>query len=327
MLANATRFAARGIPNLSETGEDLLLVVVKGSFELTPSGGVVVAAEPNPVRLVDEPFDSEAVQSSLRYASDASLPKRGLDVVVVGDAVSPEPVAAIDVEVQVGEHPAQLRVHGARYYDIGPVGVAIGGADAFERATLCYEKAYGGSSADNSLVELRNPVGRGVALSERELIGTLAPQLEHPARPHRLARDRHTPWSFGPLPSHWQPRAGFFGTLDEAWRKKRMPLPPTDYDCRFNNVAHSCLQLAKAPAVGAPVAVAGMHAEGVVRFALPSFTLGLTGLYESGRRSQRAVADTLMVEPNERRFELVARAVFPIGRTNLLREVRVDELA
>ena len=37
----------------------------------------------------------------------------------------------------------------------------------------------------------------------------------------------------GPVARHWQPRASYAGTYDEAWRRQRAPIGRTDFDERF----------------------------------------------------------------------------------------------
>src|SRR5690606_6620298 len=144
--------------------------------------------------------------SSLLFPSDIGLRKRGTDVVVVGDAVSPTPVTSFDIGVEVRDTVVPLRVHGPRVFYDGPTGATPSPAQPFTRMPVAYELAYGGTSADFGAVELRNPVGVGVARRDADNIGQRAPQIEHPARPHTTASDRHPPVGFGAIMTHWSPR-------------------------------------------------------------------------------------------------------------------------
>jgi hypothetical protein len=47
--------------------------------------------------------------------------KRGTDVIVVGEAISPRPVTAMDVDVKVRDVQIPLRVHGPRVRELGEV--------------------------------------------------------------------------------------------------------------------------------------------------------------------------------------------------------------
>jgi hypothetical protein len=215
-------------------------------------------------------------------------------------------------------------VHGPRLFHKGLTGMAIGPAAKFERLSMQYELCYGGTSADYSVVDSRNPVGRGVAKKPADLDATLAPQIEHPARPHRSLSDVHEPWCFAPIPSHWSPRKEYFGTVDAVWQETRMPLAPADFDERYNNIAPPALLFAQGIAAQTPFALLGMSEQGLFRFELPEFRPKFVGVYENGKYELNGYVDTVLLEPNRRRFELVSRASFPLGRTNLLRELRID---
>ena len=83
--------------------------------------------------------------------------------------------------------------------------------------------------------EPRNTVGRGVAREPRSLVGQPAAQIEELSRP--IGASGNTPVGFGALHRHWQPRASFAGTYDQAWMDTKMPLLPDDFDPRFHVTA------------------------------------------------------------------------------------------
>jgi hypothetical protein len=323
-LANETAFAVQPVPLLDRDGNDVLVTIVKGTFLVDRAGRALLAGDPSPVRLTDEPLDPDSPRSSLRYASDVGLARVGTDVVLSGDAISRSPVAMLDVAVKVKTRVVPLRVHGQRLFYSGAFGVAIGKAQPFERMPIVYERAYGGTSADLSVVEHRNPSGVGVARSASDLVDRPAPQIEHPERPHTSASDRHPPVGFGPIMTHWSPRREHAGTFDARWRALRMPLLPEDHDPRFNNVAHPSLQFPEHLAPGDPIGVHGMSLDALV-FALPALPVAVSARFQTGEREvQRPLIDTVLIQPELRRVEIVARAVFRIGRgVRALREVVV----
>lgn len=324
-LVNATRFEAIDVPWVDETGRDVVIAIVKATFEVDPRRMVVPAEEPSPVRLADEAHDPEAANGSLRYPSDVCTRKVGTDVVVIGDAVSVRSALAVDVAIGVREAVVPLRVHGERLFYKRGLGVAIGPAAPFERKPLVYERAYGGVSKSLSLVELRNPAGVGVADDDDELDGTRAPQIEHPARPHTKGSDKHPPVGAGAIPPHWEPRRSHAGTFDEIWRETRMPLLPPDFDPRHGNVAHPSLIFERHLAAGDALSVLGMRVEGLLRFEVPRFAVVFRGIFDGDTEETRPPIDTVLVEPERARFELVARATFPTGRgKKVLREIRID---
>lgn len=325
-LINATPYAALDVPYVDPLGRDVVIIIVKGSFEVLEDGRVVPSDDdPAPIRLNDVPYDPENIRGSLRYPTDICTEKVGADVVVVGEAVSKAPVTAMDVAIKAGETMVPLRVHGERFFYKSLASILISPAAPFERKPIVYERAYGGATEDWSVIEQRNPSGVGVAKRAADLIDTPAPQIEHPARPHKSAGDKHPPVGIGAIMSHWTPRKELAGTFDDAWKEARMPLMPKDYDPRFNNVAHPSLVLPSPLAEGTPVAILGMTL-GLFHFVVPRLPVLFRARFDrSGPITMTASPDTLLVQPGTRRFELVARQTFSVGRgSDVLREVVVD---
>jgi len=327
-FANATRYTAIDVPLVDALGRDSVVAIVKATFDVASDGSTAPAERGTEVRLNDVPHDPEAEQSSIRYPTDLCLAKQGCDIVVVGNAMATKPAAFIDVAVSVADLQASLRVHGPRVFYEGPSGVTIGKARPFTEAPLIYELAYGGAYRDEEwfITEERNPLGLGFAKKHGDLVGQPAPRIEHPLTPHTGAGDKHPPMGFGAIATHWLPRRGYAGTFDQSWEENRMPLMPDDFDLRFNNVAHPSLQRDKAVTAGETVAVSGMSLDGPLSFQIPSFPVEIRADIEQlGIQSLRPAIDTLIIEPEARRFELVARATFPTGRgKHVLRQLVVD---
>lgn len=324
-LVNASPYEAFELPYVDAAGHAVVIAIVKATFCIDKEGRATFAEEPAEVRLEDEPLDPDNPSSSAKYPSDIGDTKVGTDVVVVGEAVAPKPTKFMDVAVRVREHTVPLRVHGERLFYKGMAGVGIGPAIEFERMPIVYERAYGGTSEDLSLVELRNPVGRGVAKNASELIDKLAPQIEHPGYPHTSAKDRHPPVGFGSIRSHWGPRRDYVGTIDEEWKQTRMPLMPKDFDPRYYNVAHPSLQFDPPLAPGDSIAIMGMSPE-LLQFQLPALQAVVRGKFDlTGLQEARPSIDSVLIEPTSRRVEIVGRVSFKMGRgRNVLREIQVD---
>jgi hypothetical protein len=325
-FTNETRFAAFPAPLVDAAGYDVLVVIVKATFVVDDHGRASVA-EQRPIRLHDVLRDEGSPASSALFPSDLGLPKRGSDVVVVGDAVSERRVTVMDVGVSVRGETVPLRVHGTRVFYRGAIGVGIGPAQPFTRMPIAYELTYGGTSADCVLVETRNPVGVGVAAHAGDLVGQRAPQIEHPARPHVSATDRHPPVGFGAIMTNWSPRLEYVGTLDHAWQTERMPALPLDHDERFANVAHPTLQFSPGLAPGDSLAVVGMSLEPFVT-SLPGLGVEVRGRFDTGERvALRPAIDTVIVEPEAGVLEIAGRAALRLGRgKRVLREVVVREV-
>lgn len=335
-LANNTPFAALAVPYVAPDGRDIVVAIVKATFVRRDGNRMVLADEQIGVRLADVPYEPAEVgkpvepaplETSIRYPSDVGGERAGTCVVVVGEAVAKRPAPYVDVAVQVAGRTAPLRVHGERVYYRGAGGVAIGPAASFERKGIVYERAYGGASRDLAAVERRNPVGRGVASSEAELVDTPAPQIEHPANPISNASMRPEPAGYGAMPSHWLPRSAFAGTYDAAWKATRMPLLPKDFDARHYRVAHPSLQFEAALAGGTDVAIIGMTTESLFRFALPDVAVRFVAKRDDGARVELAShVDMVLIEPNDNQVQVTARRAFLKGRSKTrLREIRIEK--
>jgi hypothetical protein len=328
-FANASHFAALAVPYNGYDGRDLVIAVVKATFVRRAGGRLVIADRQAPIRPSDALHFPDAPQSSIRYPSDICVAKRGTDVVIVGEAVSRSMVEIVDVSASIRDRGVHLRVHGERLYCRGARGVTVGAAVPFERMPIVYERAYGGTSADFALVDRRNPVGRGVTRDARSLVGTPAPQIEHPSTPITSDDDRHDPVGFGAIGPHWLPRCGYAGTFDDAWRRSRMPLMPADFDVRYNNAANPSLQFDEPLVAGERIAILGMHSAGLWHVDLPTVPVRISARLHDGRRIDvRPHVDTVLLEPSKDEVQLTLRHAFAIGRGNsLLREIRVDERA
>jgi hypothetical protein len=328
MFANATSFAALAVPFHDHRGADVVVVLAKATF-VKRGAGLALADEQIPVRLRDVPTDPDAVEegreSSLRYPSDVGGEKPGADIVVVGSAVSPRPVTSVDVAVRAPDRRMSLRVHGERVFYQGALGLKIGPAAAFEQAAITYERAHGGTSKDGSIIDWRNPAGRGAHARASELDGAPAPSIEDPAHPIEGARAA-IPVSFGAIATWWLPRRDLMGTADAAWQAERMPLPPLDFDPRFYQVAHPSLQMDRHLQPGDVLAAHGLCEEGLFQITVPDLRL-IAHLRRADAPpvSLPLVLDTALLEPGSARIELTFRRVVPLGRgATLLKEVRLD---
>jgi hypothetical protein len=326
MFVNATPFAALDVPLLDPLGREVVVAIVKATFQIGPQGRARLADVQVPIRTTAILLDPDAPASSVKYPSDVCVAKGGTDVIVVGEAVAPTPVAAMDVAVKVRETTAPLRVHGPRVYYRSVAQVVVGPPARFERVPIVYERAYGGATADQRIVELRNPVGTGVAHRDADLVDRPAPQIEHPAYPHQNARDRHPPAGYGALAPDWSPRRERWGTADEVWATTRMYLAPKDYDVRHENAAHPSLLFEQRLAAGDAIGILGMTEDGFLGFELPDLRIVVRGRFDGGEvRETRPEIDTVIVEPSARTVQIAARASFPLGRAKaLLRELTAD---
>ncbi len=320
-LRKGTSATVEAIPYFDLEGSLVAITLIKERFLVDPRGRVepLGGAE---VRYVDEPWDPDAPEtSSTRYPSDICLAKPGTDVIVVGAVMLPGRARAerIDAMVRVGPVEKALRVSGLRVWYRGfGVGLSLSKPEPIESLDLRWEYAYGGSDFAEGLPPLeesRNPVGRGVARDPRTLIHQPAPQIEDPRDPIRSHRTRPAPAGAGAIGRHWEPRRRYLGTIDERWMEERMPLLPLDHDPRFNQVAPPELIAPRPLRGGERVQVLNMNDRGPLEFELPlrRFYVG-SATRRRGEREHRPMLDTVILEPNDRTFELTWRSIVPLPR-------------
>src|SRR5688500_8073749 len=107
-LINGTRMAAGYTAGGRPDGRELLVVVVKGTFELPPASapagaGPRPAAAQEPLVMTDV-FEGEPAFSATVYEADFAPHKPRCDVVLNGSAYAPggEPATSVAVALQVG---------------------------------------------------------------------------------------------------------------------------------------------------------------------------------------------------------------------------------
>ncbi|HEX5747386.1 MAG TPA: DUF2169 domain-containing protein [Archangium sp.] len=239
-VENETPFAFDIMGLADEEGRPLLLLVVKATYIMGESG-LKLADEQVPVCWSPQPWGKPG-ESSDKYESEGAFFKPATDVALIGHAYPPQKGATETLVVlQVGPLKKAVRVVGERTWFRSMSRVDATRPLPFDKLPLTWERAFGGwdrTDAAKPSFELRNPVGTGFRASPRHFEeGLMLPNLEDPAEPLREFGQRVTPVGFGFTSPHWQPRAKYAGTYNEAWNKTRKPLLPKDFDRRFFNAA------------------------------------------------------------------------------------------
>lgn len=313
-VENQTPFAVERGWVRDRTGAEIWLVAVKGTFEIRPDGSTALSAEQPPVLRVPE-YNGEPGKSSLRYESDLVLTKTTTDVTVIGHAYALDgrPVTQMEVGLRVGPINKVLRVWGDRTW--GATGPSS--PQPFIKMPLVYERAFGGVDRKSAHPERdwdwRNPVGTGFAIAPDNLDGAPLPNIEYPNEPVRGRKDRPRPAGFGPIGSHWQPRAGFAGTYDDRWLKQRQPLLPDDFDDRFFQCAPEDQQSPGFLRGGEAVALDRLTATGKARFSLPKVFLGFETLFYDGSSEvhKERKLHSVIIETDYPRVSLVWHSPLP----------------
>lgn len=317
MLVNLTPHAVGELAGKDADGRPMFVAIVKATYGWEQDGSVRPMA-PLPIQEADAFADAPAT-SGLLAASDLSPPKPRVDVLLRGTLFFPKPITEVDVALRVGTRLRKVaRVFGARHWLPGMVHDMVPSKPRPTQALpFAWELSFGGSDAqDTRASEPRNPAGTGVTKRPAELQGQQAPSFEDPANLIRSSKDRPAPRGFGPVAAHWQPRVQLAGTYDEAWQASRAPLPPKDFDPAYWNAAPEDQQLPDYQP-GEQVQLLNMSERGVDTFALPELEVPAVCSARDSVVETFAQVDTIVIEPAERRFSLVARAAFS-PRPNLL---------
>lgn len=309
---NKTPFETDLVVFPDEHGRDTAIAVVKATFSIE-TDRITVAETQQPIVAVDE-YWGDPRSTSLKYASETSLPKPFTDIVMIGHAYS-NGKTKCHVALRVGEYCKIVTVYGDRTWK----GLLSLGDKTdprpFYKMPLIYENTYGGSDQHKSDPEKvatcpENPVGTGFTMAKgrNQLKGMKAPNIV----PYRqgvldlLAEDK--PDGFGYIPANWLPRSSYCGTFDQAWQKERMPYMPADFNPKFYNAAHPDLITRQYLKGNEPVRIENATPDGLLAFRLPDIPMTIT-FNIGGRRSTVAPnIDTLILEPDEQRFMLIYRA-------------------
>ncbi|NOJ81801.1 DUF2169 family type VI secretion system accessory protein [Myxococcus xanthus] len=272
-VENETPFAFDMMGLSDEDGRPALLLVVKATFVLGDAG-LKLADMQTPVQWSAKPWGRPG-ESSDKYEPESALSKVATDVALIGHAYPPQKGATESlVALQVGPLKKAVRVIGERTWFKSMGRVTATKPLPFDKLPLTWERAFGGwdrTDAGKPSFEPRNPVGVGFRSSPRHFEeGLKLPNLEDPATaPLREFGQRVVPAGFGFTSPHWQPRAKYGGTYDEAWNRTRKPLVPKDFDRRFFNAAAPGLTAPGYLRGDEPVIIAGASPRGRLSFSLP----------------------------------------------------------
>jgi len=297
-LQNHTPLAADRTFLQDAAGTMRWIVVVRATYDVSPTGEVALSKEQQPVRLAPVYRDEQGA-SSLLHAGDMVLAKPTTDVLLLGQAHAPgaRPTTDMLVNMQVGPVSKRLRVVGPRRWREGGAGLGLTAPAPFVRMELCYENAKGGTAGDGAR-DPRNPVGRGFCSNQQELREQPAPCVYLPGE------DEDAPGGFGPIPPDWSPRRELAGTHDERWRQERHPLAPLDRHPRFDMCAPADQWPARHLAGGERVLLQNLTPEGALSFSLPRVALTLATRLAGRTVEHEAALHTVLLEPDLRRVQL-----------------------
>ncbi len=326
---NRTVMQVRCEPMDDRHGRDVLAVIAKMTWAVSPLGQCSIAHPPSPIRMGDIP-SSDQFHAGIRYPSDAVEEKAGTDIALVGTAYpatesATEQEVSLRIETKRGTIKKSIKVYGPRAFIPTMFGIAPGPPGKLMPTPLLYELSYGGyddSDPKNIVFERRNPAGMGFMDRRHKLPGKPAPCIEDPKAP--LSSRNPAPAGLGPIPTHWSPRAERIGTHDDAWHRERAPVRPADFDVRFHSFASPDLW-SETPLLGTePVEILGATPEGAWRFQLPKYSPVFQSITKGLLAEHPTHLDTYFIDADKRLVELCWRVRIPLPqKTEFLEKVLV----
>jgi len=311
IVENKTPFDAVGTFTRNQAGAEVWVVAVKGTFAVSEDGTVTVADCQEPVCRAPV-YTGEPGNSSLKYDVDLILEKPATDVIIHGKATAPggKPVKELDVFMHVGGVQKSFRVIGDHHWRRG-IFTSKSPIEPFVKMPIVYERAFGGcdlrhKKSKKHSYEARNPLGTGYVSSGSHQKGMQVPNICFPGKKGR----RSEPAGFGPIPAHWEPRASFMGTCDEAWAKTRKPLPPEDFDMRYYQQAPADQQAEGYLQGGESVMLVNLSSSGSMKFNLPEDKPRCTTLIGNDAVDHDINLYTVIIEPEENRLMMVWHCAF-----------------
>ncbi|MEM9319516.1 MAG: DUF2169 domain-containing protein [Pseudomonadota bacterium] len=323
-LDNGTPFPAAFTVVVDVEGREHAVVVVKGTFDFPddPHKTCAPSAQPVPLILADT-FWGEPGFSSPRAEMDFAHVKARCDVLLEATAHAPDGRATEQMRagLRIGSWTKVIDVVGDRVWLGGLGAPGISAPRPFVQMPLSYDRAFGGVDGaepdpDKADAYRANPVGRGWSRVENaaRVNGVALPNLEDPADPVREPWGRNTPMSFGPLGRGWSDRLPLAGTYDEAWQEEVFPFLPKDFNPDYYQAAAADQQI-PFPKPGTEIVLAGLTPEGQTAFRLPEIEMPM--LFAVSRKEdvpKTGLLDTIVIEPDLRRFSLTWRASLPLQR-------------
>lgn len=335
-LTNNTSLQAGFTLAFEPDGRELLVVAVKGTYAipLEPGGTADLVGEQVPLTQADE-FTGEPGYSATLYETDYAPRKPRCDILLNGCAYAPggRATSRITVSLKVRHLTKAFNIVGNRLWRVGMFDCEATEPEPFTEMPISYNNAFGGidrpseDPATHRWYSL-NHAGLGFHedLSLRNLDGKPLPNTEEMNNPVASPRAKYAPMAFGPLGRAWEPRAQLAGTYDQQWLDNRAPFWPDDFDWRYFQAAPPDQQL-DCLTGGEDVLLRNLTPDGERHFTIPKLDVPVVLVYQQGKDVlTTAVADTLVLEPDNGRFTVTCRLSRPL-RKNLfeLREVVVGD--
>ena len=322
-FVNETGVPAGWTLGFERDGRELLIVAIKATYQLHSETAQPLLSDVQEKLVESDTFTGKPGFSAIKWEVDYAHWKPQCDVLISGTAYSPggRPADSVTVGLTVGSVDKRFNVVGDRQWVDTFVMVAPSPTTPFTTMPISYDRAYGGTDKspkkpDNVLTFLKNPVGVGYyPVSDRQtLAGKPLPNTEQIGIPITSVSDTYLPMSFGPLGRNFADRVKYAGTYDDGWLKNRAPFFPDDFDYQYFQAAPADQQIPY-PQGGEEVILENLTAEGITTFRIPQKAMPILFIpYRGKDRPVDAVIDTIVIEPDHKRFMMTWRASLPLQR-------------
>lgn len=322
-LLNSTEMTAGYTLGMDREGRESLVVAVKGTFAIPGGSGEPFLCERQKPLVEADVFSGEPGFSAPVYECDYAPFKPRCDVVLNGSAYAPQgrPGKMVPVCLKVGPITKMFNVVGNRRWEKGLLLSGVSKTEPFTMMPISYDNAFGG--VDDSDKEpsrhracLENPVGVGFHGNSSEDVfdGLPLPNTEHIGEPVTKSNGKYRPVAFGPVGRGWEPRCRFAGTYDQHWIDNVFPFLPHDFSDEYFQCAPPDQQMGYLQG-GEKVLLVNLTPMGRTEFRIPGIEVPIAFFYKKGGHHQtHAVADTLVIEPDENRFMITWRASLPLKK-------------
>jgi len=312
-------------------GRELLVVCVKGTYAIPENGGEPQLVEEQVPLIEADTFTGEPGRSAPVYESDYPPVKPRCDVLLNGSAYAPggKPARKVPVGLKIGPIAKSFTVVGHRTWEKVLLTVTASRPEPFVKMPITHDRAFGGVDANHKNPKktkafMLNPIGVGyhVHLKSQFVDGQPLPNTEESGKPIKKPNGSYRPMSFGPVGRGWQPRSNFAGTYDQNWLDNIFPFLPPDFDDRYYQAAPADQQMPY-PRGGETVMLTNLTPEGRTAFRLPRTQLLVWFFKKNGEEAEvPAVIDTIVIEPDQRRFMISWRASLPLKK-NMFEVIQV----
>ncbi|MEN8178385.1 MAG: DUF2169 domain-containing protein [Pseudomonadota bacterium] len=322
-LLNATGMQAGYTMGMEPSGRELLVVVVKGTFNIPSQGDCPTLADEQIPLVEADSFTGEPGLSAPVYESDFPPIKKRCDVLLNGSAYAPngKQTNKVRVGLKFGSLSKTFTVVGDRNWVTGNVGISPGKPKEFVVMPISYDCAYGGldnfhANEKKHAAFIPNPIGKGYHrnLSVSLVDGKPMPNTEEDNRAIIIPSEKYHPMSFGSVGRGWEPRLDYAGTYDQNWIDNIFPFLPPDFDVAYYQCAPQDQQVPY-PKGGEEVVLVNLTPDGRLAFKLPEINVPVVFFRKNEEnKRQDAVIDTVMLEPDKGLFTMTWRAHIPLKK-------------